>query len=257
MIGNRNDSIWGIEDSAHERDASASQQELITEPSGLLAKPTTELLSAFGSGKASPGSGSAAALMGLLSSKLILTVCTISQEKPECVKDKKIFDYISDQIRSEIEPKLRELFEKDAKDFDRVVSLRKLRDAATDSKQKAAYSREANELLEVATDYAIEITDLCMRLIDNGVIIFENGWHAVRGDSGAAISSAVSGVMSGIFIISLNLKTLKARKYSQSNMSKCSDLYSTLQSKQAAAFSCITSLNAEAIKAIQLELGIH
>lgn len=234
-----------------------SQQELITESGSLLKKPTTELLSAFGSGKASPGSGSAAALMGLLSSKLILTVCSISKGKPDCAKDQKIFDYISEQITSEIEPKLIELFEKDAKDFDRVVQLRKLRDAATDSKEKSAYSREANELLEVATDYAIEITDLCMKLIDHGVVIFESGWHAVRGDSGAAISSAVSGVMSGIFIISLNLKALKERKYSQSKMGKCTDLYSTLQSKQAAAFACVTSLNREAIEAVQLELGIR
>lgn len=234
-----------------------SQQEMITESGSLLEKPTTELLSAFGSGKASPGSGSAAALMGLLSSKLILTVCSISKGKPDCVKDQKVFDYISEQIKSEIEPKLRGLFERDAKDFDRVVQLRKLRDAAVDSKKKSAYSREANDLLEVVTDYAIENTELCMKLIDHGVVIFESGWHAVRGDSGAAISSAVSGVMSGIFIISLNLKALKERKYSQSKMGKCADLYSTLQSKQAAAFACVTSLNTEAIEAVQLELGIR
>jgi formiminotetrahydrofolate cyclodeaminase len=239
------------------QEALVTQQELVTKSGGLLEKPTTELLSAFGSGKASPGSGSAAALMGLLSSKIILTVCSISRRKPDCIKDQKVFDYVSEQIKSEIEPKLRELFEKDAKDFDRVVQLRKLRDAATDSKEKAAYSREANELLEVATDYAIEITDLCMKLIDHGVVIFESGWHAVRGDSGAAISSAVSGVMSGIFIISLNLKTLKERKYSHSKVSKCTGLYATLQSKQAAAFACVTSLNTEAIEAVQLELSIR
>lgn len=233
------------------------KQELILKSTDLLAKPTTELLSDFGSGNASPGSGSAAALMGLLSSKLLLTVCDISKRKPECKKNRKALDYVSSQVKSEIEPKLRILFERDAKDFDRVVELRRMRDNATDSKDKAALSREANELLEVATDHAIEITELCMRLVDHGVVIFENGWHAVRGDSGAAISSAVSGVMSGIFIISLNLKTLKDRKYSQSKLSQCSDLYSTLQSKQAAAFGCITSLNTEAIKAVQLELGIE
>ncbi len=232
-----------------------SQLELVTESKSLLSKPATELLADFGSGKASPGSGSAAALMGLLSSKLLLTVCSISKGKPDCAKDVKVFDYVAEQIKQEIEPKLRELFEKDAKDFDRVVELRQLRDNAKESKEKSAYSREANELLEQATDCAIEITDLCMKLIDHGIVIFESGWHAVRGDSGAAISSAVSGVMSGIFIISLNLKTLKERKYAQNKVSKCNDLYTALQNKQAAAFGCVTSINTEAIEAVQLELG--
>jgi methenyltetrahydrofolate cyclohydrolase len=225
-----------------------SQQELIPKTSPLLSKPTTELLSAFGAGNASPGSGSAAALMGLLSAKLILTVCSKSAEKPECKKDEKIFEYISHQIRSEIEPKLQQAFEKDAHDFDRVVELRRLRDQTTNTHEKSAYSRESNDLLEKATE-------LCMKLIDHGVVIFENGWHAVRGDSGAAISSAVSGVMSGIFIISLNLKSLKERKYAHNKLEKCNNLYASLQSKQTAAFKCVTSINNEAITAVQLELG--
>lgn len=232
-----------------------AQQELITNTSPLLSKPTTELLSAFGAGNASPGSGSAAALMGLLSAKLILTVCSKSAEKPECKKDEKIFEYISQQIKAEIEPKLQQLFEKDAHDFDRVVELRRLRDQTTNTQEKSAYSRESNDLLEKATDYAFEVTELCMKLIDHGVVIFENGWHAVRGDSGAAISSAVSGVMSGIFIISLNLKSLKERKYAHNKLEKCNNLYASLQNKQTAAFKCVTSLNNEAITAVQLELG--
>jgi formiminotetrahydrofolate cyclodeaminase len=233
-----------------------SQQELLAPSSPLLSKPATELLSAFGSGKASPGSGSAAALMGLLSAKLILTVCSISKNKPECKKDEAVFELIISKISNEIEPRLRQLFESDASDFDRVVALRRLRDQATSSKEKADFSRESNELLEKATDCAFEITELCMRLIDHGIIVFDNGWHAVRGDSGAAISAAVSGVMSGIFIISLNLKTLRGRKYSRDKIGKCNELYVSMQSKQAVAFKCVTSINAEAISAVQLELAV-
>jgi formiminotetrahydrofolate cyclodeaminase len=233
-----------------------SQQELLAPSSPLLSKPATELLSAFGSGKASPGSGSAAALMGLLSAKLILTVCSISKNKPECKKDEAVFDIIISKIPNEIEPRLRQLFESDARDFDRVVALRRLRDQATSSREKADFSRESNELLEKATDCAFEITELCMRLIDHGIIVFDNGWHAVRGDSGAAISAAVSGVMSGIFIISLNRKTLRGRKYSHDKIGRCNELYVSMQSKQAAAFKCVTSINAEAISAVQLELAV-
>jgi formiminotetrahydrofolate cyclodeaminase len=233
-----------------------SRKDLLDLSSPLLSKPATELLSAFGSGKASPGSGSAAALMGILSAKLILTVCSISRNKAECKKDEAVFDIIISKIRDEIEPRLRHLFESDARDFDRVIALRRLRDNATSTKEKADFSRESNDLLEKATDCAFEITELCMRLIDHGIIVFDSGWHAVRGDSGAAISAAVSGVMSGIFIISLNLKTLKDRKYARDKIGRCNDLYSSMQGKQASAFKCVTSINAEAISAVQLELAI-
>lgn len=226
----------------------------LTKKNSFLSKPTNKLLNDFGSGNASPGSGSAAALMGLLSAKLISTVCKKSLEKPECKKDKKVFSYLLKQIETSIVPALENLFEKDAKDFARVVELRERRDKEKNTEKKAALSREANELLETATNYTFEIIELCMTLIDHAVVVFESGWHAVRGDSGTAISAAISGVMSGIFIINLNLKTLKGRNYSTSNIDKCKGIYDRLYTKQTKAFSCVTSLNSEAIKAIQLEL---
>ncbi len=231
------------------------QVDLLPTGKSVLSKPTSELLDAFGAGKASPGSGSAAALMGLLSAKLILTVCTKSLEKQTCADSFKVFEYLASQIKTEIEPQLKRLFEVDARDFDKVVSLRKLALSATDAQEKSKHSREANDLLEVATDYSIEVAELCMKLIDHGIVIFNNGWHAVRGDSGASISAAIAGVMSCIFIINLNLKTLKDRKYSQSKLAKCKELYATLQSKQESAFGCVTSISAEAIDAVQLQLG--
>lgn len=219
----------------------------------LLDRPTGQLLSDFGAGKASPGSGSAAALMGLLSVKLLVTVCDKSASKPEGKKNAKVLAYIKEQVEA-IEPRLVELFEKDAREFDEVVSLRISRDKATSTQEKSRLSRQSKELLETATDNAFQIIDLCMKLIDHGIVVFESGWHAVRGDSGAALSAAIAGVMSGIFIANLNIKTLGARKYANDNVARCDESYKELALKQARAYSCVTSLNAEAIASIQLEL---
>lgn len=221
----------------------------------LLDRPTGQLLNDFGAGKASPGSGSAAALMGLLSAKLLVTVCEKSLSKPECKKNENAIDYIKDQLLI-IEPRLIELFEKDAKEFDKVVALRIARDKADLPQDKSKLSRQSQELLETATDNAFHIADHCMKLIDHGVIVFESGWHAVRGDSGAALSVAIAGVMSSMFIINLNIKTLKGRKYAADNLNRYDEIYRELTAKQAKAFSCVTSLNAEAIAAIQLELDV-
>lgn len=221
----------------------------------LLERPTGQLLNDFGAGNAAPGSGSAAALMGLLAAKLLITVCDKSVLKPECKKNESVLIYIKEQVQA-AEPKLIEVFEKDAKEFDQVVALRISRDRASSPIERAKFSRQSQDLLEIATDNAFLIIEQCMKLIDHGVIVFESGWHAVRGDSGAALSSAIAGVMSAIFVANLNVKTLKGRKYAADNMNRCGDLYKELMVKQQKAFSCINSLNAEAIAAIQLSIEV-
>jgi len=65
----------------------------------LLARPTTELLDEFGAGNASPGSGSAAALMGLLAAKLLITVCDKSLTKPECAEHVVGLTHIKNRFR--------------------------------------------------------------------------------------------------------------------------------------------------------------
>lgn len=220
----------------------------------LLERPTNQLLNDFGAGRASPGSGSAAALLGLLAAKMINTVCDISSNKPECVESHKEFGFIKNSVIEQIEPRLKQLFELDARDFERVVELRVLRDESTDPAEKAKHSRESSELLEKATDYTFEIADISLRLMRFGITMFEHGWSAIRGDSGVAISSAMASVMSSIFITNLNLKSLKKRKYASENIKKLEELQNRLNELQTKAFSCITAISSESLKSIQLEL---
>lgn len=179
----------------------------------LLAKPAAELLDEFGAGKAAPGSGSAAALMGLLACKLIVTVCIKSCEKDECKEDHAGFIHIKDQILRTIEPTLQDLFERDAKEFAEVVNIRVASRSISDLQQRSALTRKANDKLETATENLFAIVNQCFKLVDHGITAFNKGWHAIRGDSGAAISCALAGITAGIFIANLNLKKLKDRKY--------------------------------------------
>ncbi|MEZ0185658.1 MAG: cyclodeaminase/cyclohydrolase family protein [Candidatus Reddybacter sp.] len=223
----------------------------------ILERPATQLLDDFGAGQASPGSGSAAALLSILSAKMIATVCKISSNKDECVRSHKDFGFISKQIEEKIEPRLRELFEVDARDFERVVELRVKRDKSSNPTEKSILSREALDLLQIATDYTFEVADLSFLLMEYGVTMFEHGWHAIRGDSGVSISAAMSGVMSSIFIINLNLKTLKRRNYASENLQRLQDVQKKLEELQARAFSCVTSISSESLESIQLELNTN
>jgi methenyltetrahydrofolate cyclohydrolase len=234
---------------------SVSLDQQTAEIPGLLSKPTSLLLEEFGAGNASPGSGSASALMGLLAIKLLMTVCRKSLLKPKLQDKKPRFEFILEQL-SIIEPRLQSLFQKDAEEFDEVVRLRLKRDSATTAAEKARLTNQANALLEVATENAFAITELSLQLIDLGIIAFREGWAHVRGDSGSAISVSVSGAMSGIFIVNLNLKTLSTRIYAREQMNRCNNFMESLRRKQSRVFTCVAEINAEATQAIQTDLQL-
>lgn len=221
----------------------------------LLTRPATELLDEFGAGKPTPGSGSAAALMGILSAKLIQTVCLKSIEKDKKPKSVSRFQFIIGQS-TDSERKLRVAFADDSKVFEEVIRHRRERDQAADKNAASQHMRRANELLEQGTDGLFDIAEECLKLVDLGISVFEEGWPHVRGDAGAAICAAMSGAMSCLFIISLNAKTLKDRMYASNCMTNCNDLSARVQAKQTKAFSCAGSISAEALDAIQFSMNI-
>ncbi len=91
--------------------------------------------------------------------------------------------------------------------------------------------------------------------MEYGITMFEEGWHAIRGDSGVSISAAMSGIMSSIFIINLNLKNLRRRNYARDNIKRIEEIQKKLERLQAKAFSCVTSISSESLETIQLELN--
>lgn len=100
---------------------------------------TAELLDKFGAGNHKPGSGSASALQGMISAKMLCTVIDLTCEAkrrqtysayiPELSRIKK-------EIDSRIYNQLVTLFEEDSKQFDHVIHFREERDKEKDSQKK-------------------------------------------------------------------------------------------------------------------------
>ena len=108
--------------------------------------------------------------------------------------------------------------------------------------------------LQHVTDFVFRISEQCFKLIDHGNFIFDKGYVAVRGDSGAAISAAIAGVTSSIFIINLNLVALSRRSWSKSKKKSCDEMYTKLQKKQFEAFSRVGALSSEVVDSMQLNI---
>lgn len=143
----------------------------------------------------------------------------------------------------------------DATIFDEVIKLRVARDQESDPKEKRRLADKANEKLRIATDIPIRICELCLRLIDHGIAMFDMGFQAARGDSGAAVSSAVAGAMSGIFVVSLNLRSFKQSAWAQAKRKRVEALHRELEAKQLAAFGRVSKLKEEDVEAMSLDFG--
>ncbi|MBD1366985.1 cyclodeaminase/cyclohydrolase family protein [Mucilaginibacter sp. ZT4R22] len=174
----------------------------------LINLPTGTLLNKFGAGNHKPGSGSAAALQGMLAAQLTLTVITLTNDIKNRGRYKNSLtelNRIDLDIKSRIYPRLEQLFQQDSEEFDRAIKLRQARDEESDRNLKAELNRQSVEALKLPTEILLEIANLCVELSNASIFVFNNGVKFARGDSGVALNNAIAAVSGCLSIINLNL----------------------------------------------------
>jgi len=200
----------------------------------LIALPMGQVLDEFGRGNHVPGSGSAAALMGALAAQLTLTVCKITAIEGSSSASQ--LRYLADRLTTQFIPELERLFQKDADDFDVVVQLRRRRNSTDDEVLKRRLREAALRGLERGTELVLDIGDLCIELVDHALMVFDTGAKKVRGDSGAAISSAIAGASTAIFVANLNLRSFQGGRWAIGIQSRVNRMQDLLLEKQTEAF---------------------
>jgi formiminotetrahydrofolate cyclodeaminase/Zn-dependent peptidase ImmA (M78 family) len=185
----------------------------------LLQLPTIYLLEKIGAGNHKPGSGSAAALNGILSCKLLMTVIELTLD-PKRAKtyssSKKELEGIRNKITNDIGPRLETLFEEDSRQFDKTIQKRRDRNSETNQRVKNELQEDSLRELKLSTEIPIEIALLCIQLAKYSVVVFNKGFKAARGDSGVALGNALSGLTGCISIISLNIQSFPKSTWTDS-----------------------------------------
>lgn len=227
----------------------------------LLGTPTRELLEKFGAGRHQPGSGSAAALTGLLSCKLLRTVLSLCRERaPRSERLQKALPSLAKfdaLIESTIEPYLMSAVQADAEAFHPVIVARKKRDRTTDQMAKAHYEEEQLTLLLGATEIPIEIAGSCVTLAERGLEVFDKGFLAARGDTGVAVSTATSAALGALSVVYLNLtsfKTIEWKNRARPLREKADQLLDRAQSLQPAMVRRVRKLQDEGDDTPQIKL---
>lgn len=182
----------------------------------LLEITIDKLLEKFGAGKHKPGSGSAAALHGMLSSKLLTTVISLTNVPKRQNKYEKVLPTLlkmDAKIQERIFPELTRLFQEDAVQFDRAITARIERDDEKDVIKRNLLGKKALAELKISIDIPIEITKLCIELAEISDYVFDNAFQGARGDSQVALSGAVAGIAGCLSIIQLNLLSFGSDEY--------------------------------------------
>lgn len=224
----------------------------------FLSLPTNELLDAFGKGSHIPGSGSAAALSGLIAVELIKTVITLTISKEAYREQKNQFEYILNELNIKIKPKYTDLFNSDIQVFHKVSYHRRLRDLAEDgSTIKENHRKQALDKLREATDIPIEICDTSLQLMEYAFSVFDNGFKSARGDSGVAISNLLSSAQGALFVVFLNLKTFQKSKWKDDKLNKAVALAQRFTKIQKEAYTRVITLYNENTDNQQLTLDFY
>lgn len=203
--------------------------------SNLLDLKASVLLDKFGKGGHVPGSGSAAALMGLLAAKLLITVGTLTLRRPKYQKHHDAVRKALQDIEVRICPALSALFQDDASVFDAVIASRKARDRAKETSAFESLEESSKEDLKLATDIPLRIAEVCLDLIEHAILIFDHGFEGARGDSGAGLSSAFAGANSAVFIVNLNLKSFNGTYWARHQRTRCDEIRERLKIAHATA----------------------
>ena len=176
----------------------------------LLQLPVEELLRLFGAGQPAPGSGSAAALAGLVSAALVITVCKLTTTKDRYAHLYSHCERTAAEAQI-IARHLRRLFQSDSDRFGQVIQERRLRNRnkATSEEVAKEHHQRSLHLLEDATTLVLETADRCVRLLELAIRICAAGYQSAAADSFGAAWFAVAGAQTALAAAKLNLQNLE------------------------------------------------
>ena len=174
-------------------------------------------LDTLASKSATPGGGSAAALMGAQAAALTSMVCNLTIGKPkyaEVETDMQILLEKSEALRE----KLTGMIKADVEVFNRLMATYGLPKETDD--EKLARSAAIQTVLKDATDVPLDCAKACADVIALSRIAAEKGSSAVISDAGVAVMSGYAALKSAALNVYINAASLKDREFAEAKLAE-------------------------------------
>lgn len=184
-------------------------------------------LDQLASSAATPGGGSAAAILGGMGAALVSMVCnlTIGKKKYADVEDdmKEVLAKAED-----LRHRMTAMIQDDVQAFDTVMGAYGMPKDTDD--EKAARSAAIQDALKMATEVPIRCCHLAREVIDLSLVASEKGNINVISDAGVGVLSAYAALRSAALNVYINAKMISDTSFVES---KLSDLEGLLAGAEA------------------------
>jgi methenyltetrahydrofolate cyclohydrolase len=167
-------------------------------------------LDELASKSATPGGGSAAALMGSQAAALVSMVCNLTIGKPKFANVEIEMQTVLEKAEA-LRSQLTGLIKADIDVFNRLMSNYAL--PKESDEEKAIRSAAIQEVLKDATDVPMQCVRACVEVIQLTKIAAEKGNPSAVSDAGAAVMAAYGALKSSALNVYINAGSIKDKIY--------------------------------------------
>jgi len=172
-------------------------------------------LDELASSKATPGGGSAAAIIGAMGAALVAMVCNLTIGKKKYAEVEEEMKALLDRAET-LRAKLTSMIEDDVEAFDAVMGAYGM-PKETDA-EKAARGDAIQKALKLATDVPLRCCHAAREVIDIAAAASAKGNLGVISDAGVAVLAAYAALRSAALNVYTNAKIITDKAYADAKL---------------------------------------
>ncbi len=189
--------------------------------SEIKDKSVAVFLDELASKAATPGGGSAAAVMGAQSAALTSMVCNLTIGKPKYAEVETEMQKLLEKSEA-LREKLTAMIKADVDVFDKLMACYGL--PKQGNEEKSRRSAQIQSVLKEATQVPLECAKACAEAIALSRIAAEKGNLGVISDAGVAVMSGYAGLKSAALNVYINTGSLKDRKFAEAKLTELKEI---------------------------------
>lgn len=204
--------------------------------SEIREKSIQLFLDQLASKAATPGGGSAAALMGAQAAALTSMVCNLTIGKPKYAEVEAEMQSLlarSEALRAE----LTDMIKADIDVFDRLMACYGM--PKETEQEKSLRSEAIQTVLKDATEVPLACAKACAEAISLSKIAAEKGSLGVISDAGVAVMSAYSGLKSAALNVYINANSLKDKIFAEAKLAELETVVANAEADSQAVYELV------------------
>ncbi|WP_150051427.1 methenyltetrahydrofolate cyclohydrolase [Methylomonas rhizoryzae] len=201
-------------------------------------KPLSRFLDELAGKQATPGGGSAAALMGAQAAALVSMVCNLTIGKPKYAEvEAELVALLGESER--LRGALTGMIKSDIEVFDQLMACYAMPKASDE--EKAARNAQIQAALRVATDVPLDCAKACAKVVTLSRVAAEKGNLGVISDAGVAVMAAYAGLKSAALNVQINAGALKDRAFADTKLAELNEVLGGAEEEASAVYRIVQS----------------